>query len=158
MTPLQALQERHDAIHRVRTDLFGPLHLADEQIVHFDDGVPGFAQCKRWVLIDGAKGGTAWLQSADNPALAFLLVDPFVVFEGFTADVGPHEVRRLGAIDPSQLAVFSIVTLPQKGQDDATANLQAPVVINVRSRKGAQVLLGDGPWQVRQPLSLSSLR
>ena len=158
MTSIAAMQDVPRAQRRVPSDLFGHLDVTDEQILSFAEGLLGFPTCTQWVLVDGVRAGTAWLQSADQPSLAFLLVDPFVLFEGFTADLDANEVRRLGANAPSELAVFSIVTLPGADREDATANLQGLVVINVRSRRGAQVLTGDGRWAVRQPLALASLK
>ncbi len=138
----------------VPTELFGPLEIAEEHIIDFSDGLLGFPACRAWALIDGAKPGTAWLQSVEYSALVFLLADPFVFFDGFTADLSAAEIRRLDARDASQLAVFAIVTLPEKRSGDATANLQGPVIINVHSHRGAQVVLGESAWSVRQPILL----
>ncbi|MBI1809676.1 MAG: flagellar assembly protein FliW [Gemmatimonadetes bacterium] len=137
----------------IPTELFGPLDIAEEHIIEFSEGILGFPACHGWVLIDGAKPGTAWLQSVEYSALVFLLADPFVFFEGFTAELSPTELRRLDAREPGQLAVFAIVTLPERRSGDATANLQGPIIINVHSRRGAQVVLGESSWSVRQPIS-----
>jgi flagellar assembly factor FliW len=136
----------------VSSVLLGALTVTEDQLFTFGDGLLGFPTCREWVLIQGAKAGTAWLQSVDHGALAFLLVDPFVMFEGYSAELSPAEVRRLEASDPSHLAVFAIVTLPASRSESATANLQGPVVVNVRDRRGAQVVLSEGPWSVRQAL------
>lgn len=136
----------------VLTKLFGPVGYSEHQVVSFAKGLLGFPSCHQWLLMDGTKPGTAWLQSAEHGALAFLLVDPFMAFEGFTADLAPADVKRLDARDPADLAVFAIVTLPAGRSDEATANLQGPVVINVQARRGAQIVLNEGRWDLRQPL------
>lgn len=136
----------------VLTKLFGPVDYSEHQVVSFAKGLLGFPSCHAWLLMDGAKPGTAWLQSTEHGALAFLLVDPFMTFEGFTADLAPADVRRLDARDPADLAVFAIVTLPAGRGDEATANLQGPIVINVQARCGAQVVLSEGRWDLREPI------
>lgn len=136
----------------IPTELFGPLELADQQILEFPSGIFGFPACHHWTLIEGARRGTAWLQSVDHSALAFLLVDPFVYFDGFTAELSPTELRSLDAQDPGQIAVFAIVTLPRRREDTPTANLQGPLVINVVARRGTQVILGETAWGVQQDL------
>ncbi|MFI5309589.1 MAG: flagellar assembly protein FliW [Gemmatimonadales bacterium] len=141
----------------VPTKLFGSLDVGDDQIIVLPEGMFGFPSCREWVLIDGARPGTAWLQSAENAALAFLLVDPFVLFDGFSADLATTDLRRLRADDPSQIAVFAIVTLPAGRGGEATANLQGPVVINVHERLGAQVVVESSRWAVRQALPESFL-
>jgi flagellar assembly factor FliW len=123
----------------------------------FRDGLLGFSLCKRWLLSGGKKPGTAWLQSADQRNLAFMLIDPFTAFEGYTAHLAPTDIARLDAQDPSHIAVFAIVTLPSTDAPEPTANLRGPVVINVAARLGAQVLASDGPWSVRQPLPSAAL-
>ncbi|MHB1310472.1 MAG: flagellar assembly protein FliW [Gemmatimonadaceae bacterium] len=140
----------------VRSELFGPLQVTDDQVLQFKDGIVGFAECTQWILIAGERPGTAWLQSIDVAALAFLLIDPFIFFDGFSVDISPLDVRRLRAIDATQLAVFAIVTFPAARTDVSTANLQGPIVINTTQRCGAQIVLGDGPWEVRHPFQLLS--
>ncbi len=123
----------------------------------FRDGLLGFSLCKRWLLLEGKKPGTAWLQSADHRGLAFMLIDPFLTFDGFTAHLGPAEIAQLDAHDPSQIAVFAIVTPPSTDAPEPTANLRGPVVINVASRLGAQVVASEGTWSVRQPLPTAAI-
>ncbi len=141
----------------VRSDLFGTLHVTNEQVLVFETGIAGFADCTRWILIDGERPGTAWLQSANIGSLAFLLVDPFLFFDGYSVNLSPHDARRVRADDATQLAVFAIVTIPARSTESATANLQGPIVINVARRRAAQIVLSDGPWGVRQPFQLLPL-
>ena len=46
----------------------------------FREGILGFSLCKRWLLIEGKKPGTAWLKSEDHDRLAFMLIDDFLKF------------------------------------------------------------------------------
>lgn len=141
----------------VRSELFGALEITDNEIIEFADGLLGFPQCRSWALLRGSKDGSAWLQSAEHSALVFLLVDPFVFFEGYTADLSEGEMRRLQATDATDIAVFAIVTLPINGQPQCSANLQGPLVLNLRARRGLQVVLGEGEWSVRAPIPLDAL-
>lgn len=157
MPPAMAVVAPACAPSTVVTNLFGPIDIQEEQLLDFRDGLLGFTLCKRWLLIAGKKPGTAWLQSADHGSLAFLLVDPFVAFEGYTTHLGPSEIDALDARDPSQIAVFAIVTLPSGDAPEPTANLRGPVVINAKARLGAQLVSSEGTWSVRQPLPPSIL-
>ena len=157
MMPAIAVESPACAPSNVMSRLFGPIDIHEEQLLEFRDGLLGFSLCKRWLLINGKKPGTAWLQSADHGALAFMLIDPFVAFEGYTAHLGPAEIERLDAQDPSQIAVFAIVTLPSADAPEATATLRGPVVINVGARVGAQIVASEGTWSVRQPIPATAL-
>jgi flagellar assembly factor FliW len=154
--PLPVVQAVHGP-RVLRSDLFGPLDISDDDLIEFGDGLLGFPQCRSWALLAGTKPGTAWLQSAEHSALIFLLVDPFVFFEGFTADLSNGELRRLNAHDASSIALFAIVTLPGGSHDQCTANLQGPLVLNVAERRGIQVVFGEGAFDVKAPIPLSAL-
>lgn len=150
--------EQAISVRRVlRSDLFGDLVVADSDLIEFPEGLLGFPECRTWALLRGTKAGTAWLQSAEHSALVFLLVDPFVFFEGYSAELSDSELRRLRSKDPSEIAVFSIVTLPSAGETMCFANLQGPVVMNLLERRGVQVVLGEGPFGVRAPVPLDAL-
>ncbi len=140
------------------SDLLGPITYTEDHLLRFDEGIPGFPDCRRWILIQGDKAGTAWLQSIDLNALTFFLVDPFAFFDGFSLDLSPSEVGRLDASDSSQVAVFAIVTFPATRDEPATANLQGPIVINVAHRRAAQVIMNEGPWGVRHAFQLRASR
>ncbi len=157
MTPAMAVVSPACAPSTVVTHLFGAIDIQEEQLLEFREGLLGFSLCRRWLLIQGKKPGTAWLQSADHGSLAFMLIDPFMAFDGYTAHLGPMEIAQLDAQDPSQIAVFAIVTLPSMDAPEPTANLRGPVVINVKARRGAQVVASEGTWSVRQPLPAVAL-
>ncbi len=157
MTPAMAVVAPACAPRTVVTHLFGQIDIQEDQVLDFRDGLLGFSLCKRWLLITGKKPGTAWLQSAEHGSLAFMLIDPFLTFDGYTAHLGPTEIAQLDAQDPAQIAVFAIVTLPSSDVPESTANLRGPVVINVQARLGAQVVSSEGTWSVRQPLPTAAL-
>jgi flagellar assembly factor FliW len=157
MTPAMAAVAPACAPSSVFTNLFGQIDIQEHDVLDFRDGLLGFSLCRRWLLISGKKPGMAWLQSADHGSLAFMLIDPFLTFEGYTAHLGPTEIAQLDAEDPAQIAVFAIVTLPSADMPETTANLRGPVVINVKTRLGAQVVASEGTWSVRQPLPPATL-
>jgi flagellar assembly factor FliW len=142
---------------QIRSELFGTLDITEDELIEFSDGLLGFPTCRSWALLRGTKDGTAWLQSAEHATLVFLLVDPFVFFDGYSAELSPGELHRLKASDSSEIAVFAIVTLPGAGTDTCTANLQGPVVLNLVSRRGVQVVFGEGPFGIRAPIALEAL-
>lgn len=123
-------------------------------MLHFEQGLLGFPDCRRWELTAAGRDGLFWLQSVDHAPLAFLVCDPFACFVGYSVDVPTAAVHRLGARAPADLAVFAIITLPGPLEPEPTANLQGPVVINPRTRRGLQVVLPDSPWGVRHILVL----
>lgn len=157
MTQPLALVTTQLVRRQVRSELFGTLELTEEECIHFPDGLLGFPECHGWALILGSKEGTAWLQSTEHPALVFLLVDPFIFFEGYAVDLSPSDLRTLVASSASQIAVFAIVTLPTDPQTNCTANLRGPLLLNLIGRRGAQIVLDNTDLSITHELPLSRL-
>jgi flagellar assembly factor FliW len=133
----------------VASDLLGPLSVSAEEIIDFPAGLFGFPECRRFVIVPGERDGFFWLQSADHSALAFLLVDPFLFFEGYSVDLSDQEIRELGASDASEVAILSIVTLPRSRQEQPTANLQGPLAIGFGQRRAMQLAIAESEFGVR---------
>ena len=95
-----------------------------------------------------------WLQSTDVPALAFFLVDPFQYFPGFHIDLTPDDLSRIGTSDPNELLVLSIVTLAGREGGTATANLRAPLLVNLEARQALQSIRPDEGFGVQEALDL----
>jgi flagellar assembly factor FliW len=78
--------------------------------------------------------------SVDDPELAFAVADPADLVVGY---VPPFEAaaRAVGA-DPSDLAIFALVTIP-RNPSEMTVNLMAPVAVNVKSRVARQLVLEE---------------
>ena len=132
----------------VASRLFGPITVRPDAFLTFPSGLPGFGGERRFVLLPAASSGVFWLQSADEGSVAFLLVDPFTTFPGYTVDlpeVAPED-------DPPM--VMAVVTLPRDTDEVCTANLQAPVVLDLGRRTGRQVILADHDYGPRHSFDL----
>jgi len=137
----------------VASDLLGQLTVDPETVIQFPNGLLGFPECRAFVLLSTEREHVYWLQSVDYAALAFLMVDPFVFFEGYTVDLASTDLRdRAGA--PEDLTVLSIVTLPGQKGERPTANLQGAVVMDHRRHEAHQVILQDSKYGIREPFAL----
>jgi flagellar assembly factor FliW len=144
-TALQATDT--SASVEVASRLFGPLTVSTDEFITFPDGLPGFAGERRFVLLPAAPEGYFWLQSVEEGSLAFLLLDPFVTFPGYTVELPDGETEG-GPM------VLAIATLPRAAGESWTANLQAPVVLDLERRQGRQFIMPEaayGPRHAFQP-------
>jgi flagellar assembly factor FliW len=139
----------------IRSDLLGELDATSADVVHFEQGLYGFPDCRNFVLVASDRDGACWLQSADYTALTFLLVDPFVFFPGYRVDLPPAELARLDVQSREEVVVLAIVTMPAGEHDPFTANLQGPVILNTRTRGALQCVVGDA-YGVREPFALAA--
>ncbi len=123
----------------------------EPQIIEFPAGIPGFETCRRFVLLGSPElAPLRCLQALDPPEASFLAIDPLVLDPAYDLTLREFERARLGA-GPEPLLWLAIVSLSAEG---ATANLQAPVVINPRRMVGCQFIRDDGDYPVRFRISL----
>lgn len=120
------------------------------QPVRFPRGLLGFPDAKLYSLEAADVPGFYWLRSEEHAPLAFVLVDPFQVIEGYSVDLPNQEADALGVKQPSDVAILTIATVPRKPGEMWTANLQGPVAINLAAGLGVQFVRSDAPG-VRTP-------
>lgn len=112
----------------------------------------GFPEQRRFALarLDG-EGVVCDLRCLDDE-LSFVVVPPAMFFDDYAPVVDDELVEELGAQSEEDLLVLSVVTL---GADpsEATVNLMAPIIVNHRTRRAAQVLLDDATLPLRAPLT-----
>jgi flagellar assembly factor FliW len=123
--------------------------------VYMPAGLLGFEQMKSYLLI--AKNGEApfqWLQVRGNPSLAFVVIDPFTFMPEYLPDIPQTDVDFLGLSQPSDAALYVIVTV--NGPRHATANLKGPIVVNRATGLAKQVVIANATqYSVQHPLPVS---
>jgi flagellar assembly factor FliW len=127
----------------IKTSRFGELDVADEAVISMPDGMLGFSEIKRYVLIQHRDGSPfLWYQAVDEPNLAFVVVDAFTFFPDYEVVMSSEDVEVLKCTKPGDLAVFLVVVIPDN-PEDMTANLRGPLVVNVDNKVARQVVLTD---------------
>lgn len=134
----------------VKTTRFGDVEINEDRVISFPLGLPGFPEQKRFALMEHRPGSPfMWLQSADSPDLAFVVMDPFLIQADYLQDLPPRDREMvLGKSDPPPL-VLTIVNIPRDTPRKVTANLLGPLVINTESRTGKQVILAGTGYHTR---------
>ncbi len=131
---------------KAATRLFGEIEIDESKIITFEDGIIGFPDMKKFTLIfDEEKEGRpsiSWLQSMDEPEIAFPVMDPLFVCETYNPSVEEELLKNLGIIKEDNLYVLVTVTVPQNIKELAV-NLKAPIVINTDTRKASQIIVED---------------
>jgi flagellar assembly factor FliW len=137
-----------------RSELLGEMSLPENVLFTFPDGLYGFEEAHRFVLVPAERDGLYWLQSVDFSALTFLVADPFHWVEGYSVELPDTELASLAPADASDVAVLVIVTLPRSADECPTANMQGPVAFNMRKRVGRQLVVQESDYDTRHPLDL----
>jgi flagellar assembly factor FliW len=132
----------------LNTKHFGFIEIDEKNIIDFPEGIPGFENVKKFVLLSNEDSPFQWLQGVDNPHLAFVVIDPRLCKEDYVVDVEDAEVEILDIRDSSKVLVYSIVVVPED-ISKMTANLKAPVLINTENNKGKQVILNNEDYPIK---------
>jgi flagellar assembly factor FliW len=135
---------------KFETSRFGSIEVADDKIIRFENGMPGFVDCTQFIVMDhDRETPLKWLQCVDRSEVAFLVVEPEQVLGSYEVEVPPSVLRIVQwdeHDDARDVAVFVILNVDD---GELTANLRAPVVVNVRKRLAFQMILEDLEIPVR---------
>ena len=129
---------------------FGVLNVDDERIITFTKGLLGFPGKSKFALIQtNEENYFFWLQSVEDPNLAFVVTDPATFFKDYEVPLREETQLELELSDPEAAQVLVICN---KVGDWLTGNLLGPIVVNVALQLAAQVVLTEKKWTTRQPL------
>jgi flagellar assembly factor FliW len=133
----------------VETTRFGQLEVDPCRTITLQRGLIGFPPNQHFILIEHTNGGPfQWLQSLDDPLLAFVVVDPMLYFPDYNVEISDEDAAGLDIRSAQDAQVLTTVTI-QPAAAQVTANLLGPIVIGVNSRKGAQVVLNGEQYSTR---------
>lgn len=134
----------------LQTSRFGVIDVDGERIIRFRDGLLGFPEHKRFALVQTSTEPVFyWLQSVDDPALAFVVCDPAAFVADYEVPVREDDVKTLEIEQPGDSQVFVIVN---KVEEQLTANLLGPLLVGSRSLQGKQLVLSDRRYTTRHRL------
>lgn len=137
---------------KLESTRFGELEVAEEQLISFPHGIPGFPEEKSFAHIpQDADSPFSFLQSVTEADLTFLLVDPFAFFRDYEFVLEDEVANELGLSKENPPQVFLIASVKGK-LADMTVNLLAPIVINAVDRKGQQIILDKSEYSISHKL------
>jgi flagellar assembly factor FliW len=138
---------------QIKTTRCGNLIIEQEKIIAFPSGIPGFEELKRFILLPEENiEAFHWLQSVDEPAIAFLVVNPFIFFPDYCFNLSEDEIKSLNLQSPKEVMVVNIISIPKDRVSETTANLVGPVVINTKLRLAKQVILSGTSYSTKHML------
>jgi flagellar assembly factor FliW len=136
----------------IQTTRFGQVEIKSEDLIEFKEGVLGFGQLRKFVILDDPTDEVfAWLQSCERPEVAFPVLEPEFFAANYKFTLTKSDMEALGIKGLDRVKVFCIVTIPE---DPAmmTANLKAPILINIPDRLARQCVLQDNNLAIREPI------
>jgi len=130
---------------------FGEVEFDPEKTLSFISGLIGFENLHDFLVMPSVKKGPLfWIQSVEDPQIAFVLTDPTNFFLDYKVVPDKVERKTLGIEDEDECFALSVVTIhPDKS---VTLNLAAPILFAPKSNRAMQVILEKSQYQTRTPL------
>ena len=130
---------------------FGRFDAAEHAVIAFPEGMPGFEQCRRFVLLSSDSiAPVNCLHGLDTPGPSFLGVDPSLVYPDYRPVLSEADRALLGDHNDADLVWLALVTL--RAGSSGVVNLKAPVVINARRMTGLQAIQSRKQYRIAHPL------
>ncbi len=126
---------------------FGRIEVADDKLITFPAGLPGFEECRRFALLhpDTAQPRMFYLQSVEQPEVAFSIASPDQFGLHYEFTLSDDELAAIGLQRAEDAAVMVILRRddPDNAASPLRAILTAPLVINLGSQKGLQKTIAN---------------
>ena len=116
---------------------FGEIEFEENDIYHFDNGIIGFEELKKFVLLNTEESLFYWLISVDEPEIVFPLIEISLLKDDYPM--------------PADCIAWGIVSL-NKEPEKITVNLKSPVYINPYTKNGFQDILENETLQINYQL------
>lgn len=128
---------------KIKTTRFGTVEVSKDSIVNMPDGMLGFPACTRYVLLhDRTDTPFKWLQAVDDPAVAFIVINPTDFFPDYEIVLNDDQVASLDLKEATEAIMLTTVTVDREN-GKITTNLLGPIVINARTLHARQIVLDD---------------
>jgi flagellar assembly factor FliW len=136
----------------IKTSRFGLVELKSEDVLTFPEGLLGFQSLRQFVLLDDPNDDIfAWLQSCEVPQIAFPVLEPELFGHKYAINLNRSDLDSLKLNADQTPGYLTIITIP----DDATemtANIKAPIAINVEQRLARQCVLQDNHLAIKEKI------
>lgn len=138
---------------QVKTKYFGEISADEEDVIHFNDGLYGFEDEHSYLLIpfDHSGGSLLCLQSLMTETLAFMVVNPFFIYQDYRPVISEENLKYMGVGRSEDLSYYTLCVV-KTPLGESTINLKCPIVINDTTRKAAQIILDMPIYHMRHRL------
>lgn len=136
----------------VQTSRFGQVEIQESDVLTFPEGILGFTNLRQFVLLEDPMDEIfVWLQSTEHSEIAFPVLEPEFFIQNYKFALSKNDLEALGLKAQEKLRAFAVITIPEDPRQ-MTANLKAPIVIHIPTRKARQCVLQDNNLAIREPI------
>ena len=127
---------------KILSEKLGEIEIDENSIIHFVSPIIGFNDINQYVIVKlNQNDKFSWLQACNDKSVTFPITVPQAFDIDYTFEIDDNNQKLLNLEGSDDILTFNIVNIPLNRPDDATINLLAPVVINIKQNIGAQLIL-----------------
>jgi flagellar assembly factor FliW len=135
----------------------GAVTYSEDSVLTFPSGLPGFDKCRQFLFLHKPVAEPLiFMQSLDDHGLCFIVLPILVVDSNYVLQMTHEEMEEIGLQRAGQPQIGKDVfcgALICAGPGAApTANLLAPIVVNLSNRIGIQVIQSASGYSHEEPL------
>ncbi len=140
-----------------KTRYFGTMTYAEDAVIRFPKGLPGFPDESRFLLIEQpVNAPLLFLQSLNRSDLCFLATPTPAICPEFHLSISAEDLSVIGLPEDRQPAagkdVLCLALIALSEDKLPAANLLAPVLINWRNHTGVQAIQVDSGYSHTHPI------
>lgn len=130
------------SINQLNGTRFGVIEYLDDDVVSFEKGLIGFDQCRNFLIVTHKpESKFRWLQSIEEPGIAFLVADPSQFIDGYSVEIEDEDTAAMNITAETSMMLLTTVSIPKGEPGQLTLNLAGPIVINLENGKGCQFVV-----------------
>lgn len=138
---------------KIKTTRFGDINVDENALFELKSPILGYNDELEFVLIEHKENSNfKWLQSTQSPDLAFVVTLADYWGIEYVYELPEATQEELGIESADDVLTLNIVLIPGESPRKSTINLLAPIIFNVNTRKGSQVILTGTSFKVNHPL------
>lgn len=135
---------------KIQTKFFEEVEIDDKSIIKFEQGIPGFENLTKFTIFNiEDQPVLKCLQSIENKDICLLIASPWDYFKDYEIQIPDEELNKLNILSDADICVYSVIRVHE---NSLTANLIAPLVINIKENMGKQIILSNTEYNVRQEI------
>ena len=138
------------------TTSFGRISYEPEWAIEFPSGLPGFEDRRRFAAVKFEQSAPlVFLQSLEDPALCFITLPILAVDPQYKLEVSGEDLGQLGLAPGKQPRIgtdvlcLTVIAIRETGP---TANLLAPIVVNLRTLMAVQAVAAESEYSLQHVL------
>ena len=137
----------------LNTVKFGEIEVEESRIFEFVLPIIGFNNLSKYIILEPEKDTLfKWLQSVEEPALAFPIISVAALDYEYSVDLADNVINDLEITNAESLLVMNITSIPQDNPRGTTINLLAPLIFNLDNQKAGQIVLSGSGYDISHPM------